>query len=82
MADQHPEDAAREFLRGLSTRKKQPWDDIGKGAGGEEPARDPTPTPPAPLPPRSTADDAMSQAERIAQRNRDLAARTRHLRKD
>lgn len=82
MAERHPEDAAREFLRGLQTRKKQPWDDIGKGAGGEEPSRDATPSPLPPKPAAQPADEVMSQAERIAARNRDLAKRTRYLRKD
>lgn len=74
--------AARAFLEGLKNRPPQPWDDIGAAVRGDDPSRQPTPTPPAPLPPSTTSDDAIGQAQRIAERNRDLAKRTRYLRKD
>ena len=76
----NPEDAAREFLKGLKTRKRQPWDDVTSEPA--PPARKPAPKPTPKPAPRSTADDAMAQAERIATRNRDIAKKTRYLRKD
>ena len=77
----NPEDAAREFLKGLKTRKRQPWDDVASEPAppARKPAAKPTPKPAAP---RTTADDAMSQAERLARRNREIAKKTRYLRKD
>lgn len=71
-----PEAAAREFLEGLKTRKRQPWDDVA------EYSRESAPAPaakPSPAPARSTADDAMDQAERIAARNRKIAKQTRRV---
>jgi len=78
----NPEDAAKEFLKGLSTRKRQPWDDVAEYSERERKAAAPAakPTPPPPSAPRQPADDAMEQAERIAARNREIAKRTRHLR--
>ena len=76
----NPEDAAREFLKGLKIRKRQPWDDVASEPA--PPARKPAPKPTPKPASRSTADDAMAQAERIATRNRDIAKKTRYLRKD
>lgn len=74
------EKAARAFLEGLKKRKA-PWDDgYESEAPAARPAARPSPKPPAK--PRSTADDAMSQAERIAKRNREVAKRTRYLREN
>ncbi len=77
----HPEDAAKEFLRGLETRKRQPWDDVAEYSRREAAGGTPAPPPPPAAPkPTQPADEAMGQAERIATRNRDIAKRTRHLR--
>jgi hypothetical protein len=70
--------SAKAFLEGLNNRPRQPWDELHEERTPEPPA----PAPPNPPAPRQPADDAMSQAERIAARNRDFAKRTRYLRKD
>lgn len=76
MADD--EKSARKYLEGLNS-SDAPW---LKPLSGSKPAARPA-AKPSPRPaPRSTADDAMDQVERIAERNRDFAKRTRHLRKD
>ena len=77
----NPEDASREFLKGLKARPRQPWDEpMGGAAPARKPAMKPMHKPAAK--PRTTTDDAMDQAERIATRNRDIAKKTRYLRKD
>lgn len=71
-----PIKAAREYLKGLSTRERKPWDEPVED---ERPASDARPSPkPAP----QSGDDIGKQVERIAERNREFAKRTRHLRKD
>lgn len=70
--------SAKAFLEGLKNRPRQPWDDLHEE---REAAPEPPPPPSAPSRPQAV-DDPMSMAERIAKRNRDIAAKTRHLRKD
>lgn len=79
MAERHPEDEAREYLKGLESR----WPSVGGGGLKAAPVARPTSTPPPPPSARrSPADDAMEQAERLAGRNREIAKRTRHLREN
>jgi len=78
----NPEDAAKSFLKGLGARERKPWDteirEVQRGTSS-------TGTPPmgrtAPNE-RKSADDIGSQVERITERNREFAKRTRHLRQD
>jgi len=74
----HPEDEAREYLKGLESR----WPSVG-GGSKPAPAARPKPRPsPAAVGSQSVADDAMAQAERLAGRNRGIAKRARHLREN
>lgn len=74
MADD--EKAARKYLQGLSGDK--PWDT----PLSSHPVSKPSPRPeskPAPKP-RTTGDDAGDQVNRLMDRNKKIADRTRHLR--
>lgn len=73
------EKAAKRFLKGLDV--SAPWNTPLSGYPARKPEPKPA-TPPRPKPARTTGDDAGDQAEVLAARNRDLAKRTRHLRKD
>jgi len=76
MADD--EKAARKYLDALNA-SDAPWlQPVGDRATAR-PAPEPAPKR---EPARTTADDAADQIARIAERNRDIAKRTRHLRKD
>lgn len=73
------EKAARKFLEGLKSRERMPWDEPLSGVDPKP--RPAAPSAPKPAPkPRSVADDASDQIEKIAKRNKELADRTRHLR--
>lgn len=74
-------DSAKEFLRGLESRPRQPWDDVADSIKRESHPAAPAPKSAA-RPATQPADDAMSQAERIAERNRMLDRKTRYLRRD
>lgn len=78
MADD--EKSARKYLEGLNS-SDAPW---LKPLSGSKPAARPAakPSPKPAARPKSTADDAADQVERIAKRNRDIAEKTRHLRKN
>ena len=70
-----PEDAAKQFLKGLGARERMPWDE----PVGERP----TTRKAAPAKAESKhadSDPIGSQVEAITKRNEDLAKRTRHLR--
>ena len=70
-----PEDAAKEFLKGLGARGRMPWDE----PVGERPA--PRKAAPAKSESKPADSDPIgSQVEAITKRNADIAKRTRHLR--
>jgi hypothetical protein len=79
------ERAARKFLEGLQNRPRQPWDDVADLSKkldtkpSAAPAR--KPAPPA-RKPRPAANDALGQAARLAERNREVARKTRDLREN
>lgn len=81
MADRDEKDAplksAKAFLEGLKNRPRQPWDELHEEREAPAP-----PVPPKPRPTSASAPDPMAQAQRLADRNRDIAKRTRHLREN